>query len=251
MPVSLAVWRQAERITIMPSNIHDSAKHFLSAFSDPKAVARYAEGPRRFVPGFESLHRMTGILLAEHVPSDAAVLVLGAGGGLELKAMAEAYPAWRFVGVDPSEQMLEMAARTLGPLANRVDLVQGYIEDAPAGPFDAATCLLTLHFLKAPERQRTAQDVRRRLKPGAPFVVAHGSFPQGKDERALWMSRYAAYAIASGTDIEQANKARAAVEEGVNMISPEQDETILRNAGFADVSLFYAAFTWRGWIAHA
>jgi tRNA (cmo5U34)-methyltransferase len=62
------------------------------------------------------------------------VLVLGAGGGLELKAMAEAYRAWRFVGVDPSAQMLEMAARTLGPLADRLDLVQGYVEDAPAGP---------------------------------------------------------------------------------------------------------------------
>jgi hypothetical protein len=91
MPVSLAVWLRAERITIMPSSNHDGAKHFLSVFSDPKAVARNAEGPRRFVPGIESLHRMTGILLAERVPSDAAVLVLGAGGGLELKAMAEAY----------------------------------------------------------------------------------------------------------------------------------------------------------------
>ena len=29
-----------------------------------------------------------------------------------------------------------------------------------------------------------------------------------------------------------------------------QDEAILRDAGFADVSLFYAAFTWRGWIRH-
>jgi tRNA (cmo5U34)-methyltransferase len=100
----------------------------------------------------------------------------------------------------------------------------------PPGPFDAATCLLTLHFLEAPERQRTAHDVRRRLKPGALFVVAHGSFPQGKDERGLWLSRYAAYAIASGADIEQTNRARTALAESVNMISPEQDETILRDA---------------------
>jgi hypothetical protein len=38
----------------MLSNIQDGAKHFLSAFSDPKAVARYSEGPRRSVPGFGS-----------------------------------------------------------------------------------------------------------------------------------------------------------------------------------------------------
>jgi tRNA (cmo5U34)-methyltransferase len=35
------------------------------------------------------------------------------------------------------------------------------------------------------------------------------------------------------------------------MFSPEQDEAILRDGGFADPSLFFAAFTWRGWIAHA
>lgn len=235
----------------MPADIHEGARLFLDAFADPEAVARYVEGPRRFVPGFDALHRMTGILLAERVPRDAVILVLGAGGGLELKAMAEAHPGWRFVGVDPAQAMLDLAARTLGPLADRVTLVHGYIDDAPAGPFDGATCLLTLHFLDDAERQRAVGEIRRRLKPGAPFVAAHGSFPQGQDERALWLSRYAAYAIASGVDPEQAHTARAAVASSVNMIGPEQDETILRNAGFDEVSLFYAAFTWRGWIAHA
>ena len=32
------------------------------------------------------------------------------------------------------------------------------------------------------------------------------------------------------------------------MLSPEQDEAVLREAGFSGVSLFYAAFTWRGWV---
>lgn len=38
--------------------------YFLQAFSDPEAVARYADGPRRFVPGLAELHRMTAMLLA-------------------------------------------------------------------------------------------------------------------------------------------------------------------------------------------
>jgi tRNA (cmo5U34)-methyltransferase len=229
----------------------DGAQHFLNAFSDPEAVARYADGLRRFVPGVDALHRMAGILLDEHVPQDANILVLGAGGGLELDAMAKAYPGWRFVGVDPSAEMLNQAERTLGPHAARAELVQGYIEDAPNGPFDGATCLLTLHFLDEAARERTAREIHRRLKPGAPFVAAQCSFPQAPGERDLWLSRYAAYAIASGADVGQVHKARAAVDASVNMLSPEQDESILRAAGFTSVSLFYAAFTWRGWIACA
>lgn len=223
----------------------------MAPFSDPQSVARYAEGPPRFVPGFSDLHRMTTILLGERAPRDARVLVLGAGGGLELKALAEAHPTWTFDGVDPAAEMLKQAVRTLGPLAPRARLHEGYIDDAPEGPFDAATCLLTLHFLAPEERRRTAGEIRKRLKPGAPFVAAHSSFPQGEDERALWLSRYAAFAIASGADPALAQKARAAVAAHLNIFTPEQDEKILRDAGFSDVSLFYAAFTWRGWVASA
>ncbi|MGD9920399.1 MAG: class I SAM-dependent methyltransferase [Pseudorhodoplanes sp.] len=226
-------------------------RELLAPFSDPAAVARYAEGPPRFVPGFADLHRMTGLLLSERAPADARVLVLGAGGGLELKALARMHPGWTFDGVDPAPQMLELAQQTLGPLAPRARLHEGLIDIAPDGPFDAATSLLTLHFLAADERVRTAREIRRRLRPGAPFVAAHSSFPQSEAERRLWLKRYAAFALGAGADPAQTEKMRAAVEAHLNLYSPEQDEAILREAGFSDVSLFYAAFTWRGWVAYA
>jgi len=98
----------------------------LAPFSNPQSVARYAEGPPRSTPGFADLHRMTAILLAERAPQDARVLVLGAGGGLELKALAEAHPGWTFDGVDPAAEMLKQAERTLGQLASRARLHEGY-----------------------------------------------------------------------------------------------------------------------------
>jgi tRNA (cmo5U34)-methyltransferase len=213
--------------------------------------ATHAEGPRRYVPGLADLHRMTTILLAEHAPETAHVLVLGAGGGLELKAIAGAHTRWTFEGVDPAGPMLKLAEHTLGPLASRVTFRKGYIEDASEGPFDAATCLLTLHFLNTEERMRTLSEIHRRLKPGAPFVAAHSSFPQDETERPRWLRRYAAFAVSSGADPVEAENARASVEGHLNMLDPAQDEALLREAGFQDVSLFYAAFTWRGWIAHA
>ena len=165
--------------------------------------------------------------------------------------MARAYPGWTFVGVDPAAPMLDLAAQVLGDHAHRAELVEGYIDDAPEGPFDAATCLLTLHFLDDAERLRTVREIHRRLKPGAPFVAAHGSYPQDPDEKALWMSRYASFAVSSGADPAQVENARAAVAASLNMLPPERDEAILREGGFADAALFYAAFTWRGWVGHA
>jgi tRNA (cmo5U34)-methyltransferase len=232
----------------MPND--DQMRTMLASFKDPETARRYGDGPRRFMPGMDDLHRMTAILLAERAPEDGRVLVLGAGGGLELRALAQAHPGWTFLGVDPAAAMLDEARRLLGPDAARVTFCEGYIDDAPDGPFDAATCLLTLHFLNVEERTRAARELHRRLKSGAPFVAAHGSFPQGEGGRALWLSRYAAFARASGADPEQVEKMRTTVDAHVPMLDPEQDEAILRNAGFSDVALFYAAFTWRGWVAY-
>ena len=220
-------------------------------FSDPQAVARYTEGPPRFVPGYNAMLSMAAILLAERAREDARILVLGAGGGLELKTFAQAQPRWSFDGVDPSAAMLALAGQTLGPLASRARLHRGYIDDAPEGPFDGASCLLTLHFVDVEERRRIASEVRRRLKPRAAFVVAHLSAPEGNEERPLWLSRYSAFLAASGVEPEQAAAARNAVTNHLEILTPAQDEAILREAGFSEPTLFYTGFTFRGWVAYA
>ena len=107
------------------------------------------------------------------------MLVLGAGGGLEIRALAEAHPGWSFDGVDPSAEMLSVAEKVLGPLKSRATLHEGYIHDAPNRQYDAGTCLLTLHFLDADERLRTLIEMRRRLVDGAPFVAGTQQLPSG------------------------------------------------------------------------
>lgn len=137
----------------------------------------------------------------------------------------------------------------MGTHASRMELVTGYIDAAPEGPFNGASALLTLHFVSRDERLRTLREVRRRLKPGAPFVMAHHSIP--RDAAPEWLARYAAFAISSGVAQESARNASTAIASKLPFLSPEDDEALLREAGFHDVALFYAAFTFRGWIARA
>ena len=229
-----------------------------SPFTDPAAVARYAEGPRRNVPGYDSLLRMSRILLAERVPADGRVLVVGAGGGLELEDMALAHPGWRFDGVDPSQPMLDLAAQRLqsaGVSNDRVALHHGFVQSAPDGPFDGATCLLTFHFVPREERVPMAAEIRRRLKPGAPLIAVHLSVADGGEggagERDLWLSRYSAFQVASGIAPEMADKGRAKVAAELAVLTPQEDEEILREAGFGDVRMFYMGFAFWGWVATA
>jgi len=223
----------------------------MSSFSDPKAIAGYAENTLRRVPGLHDIHRMTALLLAERTPANGRVLVVGAGGGMELNVFARLFPGWTFDGVDPSAEMLAMARTSLGSLAPRVQLHLGFIDVAPKGLFDAASCLLTLHFTNEAERYRTLCEIHARLKPGGALVAVHYSIAQTGAERDLWLTRCAEFAILSGIGAEQAKASLAAIGQQLPILSPEQDEALMQKAGFSHISTFYVGLGFRGWVAYA
>ena len=220
----------------------------MSHFHDPAMVARYHEGPPKFVPGFVDMQRMAHVLLAERAAPDARVLVLGAGGGLELKAFADAQPGWTFDGVDPAAAMLDLARQLLAPHAGRVRLHQGYVDAAPDGPFDAAACLLTMHFMPAAERRDALRAIHARLRPGSPFVVMHMSIAAAVAERARWMARDEAFAVAGGVPADLARQRREGISTGLSVLAPEEDEALLTDAGFTGVEVFYVGGVFRGWV---
>lgn len=220
-----------------------------SHFSDAAAVASYATDTPRKVPGLADLHRMAALLLAEQAPAAAHMLVVGAGGGLELAALAAAQPCWRFTGVDPSPAMLDLARQATTSFADRMDLVTGVVDQAPAGPFDGATCLLTLHFLEKSERLRTLQEIHRRLRRGARLVVAHHAPPEENAER--WLARSVAFGAESHADPASSAAAARRMTARLPLLTPRQEEELLHLAGFSDVELFYAAFSFRGWVGSA
>lgn len=216
-------------------------------FADQATVASYVENVRRIVPGLDDVHRMAMLLLAEEAPEAAHILVVGAGGGMEIRAMAEMRPAWRFTGVDPSGPMLDLARDVLEPVADRVDLRKGTVAQAPDGPFDGATCLLTLHYLDREERLRTLKGIRRRLAPHANFIITEHTAP-GPDP-VRWMTRSVAFGDRDGLDWEKAEITGRMMIERLTLLSPADEESFLREAGFTGIALFYAALSFRGWIA--
>jgi tRNA (cmo5U34)-methyltransferase len=229
-----------------------------SVFDNADVVARYAAqgNTMRMVPGYLDLLKMVILLLAEHV-NNGRVLVVGAGGGLELLAISNRYPSWQLVGVDPSEKMLDLAKERLGPellTNNRVVLHHGYTDELQESDdasllFDGATCLLTFHHVNVPDRIRTLQAIQQRLRPGAPFIVAHMSFPQhDQPQRAVWLQRYMNFADI--TDPDKVSHTLAAVNAKLCILSPDEDEAMLQTAGFRNVELFYTGLAFRGWVAY-
>jgi tRNA (cmo5U34)-methyltransferase len=225
-----------------------------SHYEDPDFVRQYAQGPTAFVPAYEHMQRMAAQLIRERIGNTGKVMVLGAGGGLELEAFASRCPQWTFVGVEPAEEMLKAAKdRVLQAGASeRVDWHHGYIFDAPPGPFDAATCLLTLHFVPDDgAKEQTLAEIRRRLKPGAPFVLVDLCIDLASPGAATALDRYREFALESGADLERVESTCGRLVNVLKLVSAARDEALLGIAGFSQVELFYAGLSWRGWRAIA
>ena len=223
-------------------------------YEDASFVDNYVRnGPPAFMPGHAGVLQMAGILLREHAPADAGVLVVGAGGGLDTRALARAEPGFRFVGVDPAPPMLELARKVLGAeLAERVDLIEGTADDAPPGPFDAATCILVLGVIPDDgSKLSTLQEIHRRLEPGAPFVLVDHCLDRSAPDFEQKLARYGAYASASGVDAEVVRNAQSHLRTNPGLVPSARDEALLDEAGFRDREAFYRGMAWRGWLAFA
>lgn len=223
--------------------------HAHAPFADPAKAASYAENARRNVPGLADLHRMVTLLLAERAPHSAHILVVGAGGGMETAAMAQSQPSWRFTGVDPSPAMLDLARKATQRYAERINLIEGRVNELPQDRYDGATCLLTFHHLARDERLHVLREIRSRLDHGGPLVIVeHTGIGQ---DPARWMCLSAAFRDREGPDWEKAFEAGAAMTRHLSLMTPAETEALLREARFGEMELFYAAFSFRGWIARA
>src|ERR1700730_15664509 len=73
----------------------------------------YEQGPRWFIPGYDASHAMAAVLLRDRIGDRGRILVIGAGGGVELSVFARECAGWPFTGIGPSGLVLRQA-RSIG-----------------------------------------------------------------------------------------------------------------------------------------
>ena len=218
---------------------------------DKELAAEYEKGIRRTLPSYDAMLSLTKTFFQSTLPDKATFLIVGAGSGNEIYQFAEQKPNWSFVGVDPSEAMLQFAAARLHSLPNSITLLPETLLDTklPNTTFDAASCLLVLHFIPSYEEQlATLKIISQHLKPGAPFVLASKYGELGSPDTELQFDLWRAYWLQhTKLTAEQIN----AMEQSIRSLSFLPEEallTLLQEAGFTQPSRFFATTLFGGWI---
>lgn len=212
----------------------------------------YAVAARSFVPGYESIFNMAVALLDASVPEQAHLLIVAAGGGMELTTFGQAQPHWLFTGVDPSAKMLATAQEKVAKqgLTNRVKLHQGLTHELPLTPlYDAATCILAMHFLPDDGAKLSLlQSISQRLKPGAKLILVDLCEEKGSERFNDFLKAYKYHALNLGMSPEIVEETASKVVH-LDCISEERTIELLQEANFSKITRFFTALWFRGWIA--
>lgn len=210
----------------------------------------YERRIRTLVPGYETLHELSAAMLRAQLPDDAHVLCAGAGTGEEIARLASAGPQWRLVGVDPSADMLAQARLRLqqAGVLGRVQLVTGHAGTLPAAaPFDAATLILVLHFLKEDaERVALLGAIAARLKPGAPLLLA--SLYDGGDSATL-LAAWEALQMLAGMPREAVEDRMAPRLAEARPVGDDELAGLLETAGFGPPVRYFQGLMMTAWAA--
>ncbi|MCR8996297.1 class I SAM-dependent methyltransferase [Brevibacillus halotolerans] len=223
---------------------------------DHPDVKRYEKTISLKIPGYFHLYEMTDHLIAAQLQgenSSCDVLVVGAGGGQEIVTLGGRHEAWTFTGIDPSAHMLEIAksrAETIG-LGERVSLIQGRLEQLSLeDQYDAATCLLVLHFVKGlQQKQELLQRIGERLKPGAPFCFASFHADTNTDTFHIQMQAWKSHMLENGIPQEDWERFEASIGLQSDPIPSSVVQELLEQSGFTHATRYFGSYFIDGWFA--
>lgn len=221
-----------------------------SGFFNQEIADAYDRRNAGLKPISDGLHFLMRLVLAD-LPKKARVLCVGVGTGAEILSLAQAFPRWTFVGVDPSVEMLTVGVHRLtdAGVADRCDLIHGYVDDVAEAGFDVVVSLLVAHFIRREGRPAFYSAIHDRLKPGGRFVSAEISGDLDAPEFPAMLADWKQIQTLMGATPESLAKLEDGLRDVLGVLPVPETEALWRDAGFPLPVPFFQAFMIRGWHA--
>lgn len=123
--------------------------------------------------------------MRDRLGAGARFLEIGCGAGVLPRELAKRYPASRFIGVDSDRHAIELGRRGIAAegLGDRVSLLEanGAAFGEPAS-FDYVSMVMTLHEVRADDKEAVLRNAYRVLRPGGVFLNLDFSYPATYEE---------------------------------------------------------------------
>ena len=156
-----------------------------------------------------------------------SILDIGCGGGKAINLMASMFEKSKLIGIDYSEEMVELAREINEGLVQqeRVKILKGNVESLPFedSTFELVTAFETYYFW--PDLNENLKEIKRTLKPGGKLLMVNETY---KHE-----------------NFEERNSKIVAVLD-ITIHTPKEYRRFLNEAGFERVEIY--ELTEKNWL---
>ncbi len=209
--------------------------------STPHAAASYDAQVRKTLPYYDSFHDETlNLIKAMHL-EPKAWLDTGCGTGTLVEKALKQFPSTKFVLLDPSPQMLQIAKQKLVNYPN-----VEFLEPAPTEKlanqkttFDVITAIQSHHYSTTPEHEKATQTCFNLLNPNGVYITFENIRPFTELGREIGKENWKRFQIAAGRDPAsvEAHLRRFGID--YYPMTVEEHLASLRKTGFSVVELLW------------
>ncbi len=207
----------------------------------------------RSVPFYDEIQRMTGELAAEFAVPGTNLYDLGCATGttlLELERLVD--PSVRFVGVDSSAEMLSKAREKLDEMSSprRRDLIQADLHELE-GIENASVVILTLtlQFVRPLHRERLVKAICKGTNDQGCLILVEKLTEGDTLFNRLFIKYYYEMKRRHGYSELEISQKREALENVLIPYRLEENQAMLRNAGYSKLQVFFQWYNFCGMIA--
>jgi tRNA (cmo5U34)-methyltransferase len=209
----------------------------------------------RSVPFYDEIQRMVSELAVDFAVDGSAVYDFGCSTCTSFLQIAKGLPeetTVRFVGIDSSREMLEVAREKLAhesfrhPVELRCeDLDRGtVVEDASVG-----LLVLTLQFVRPLRREALVRRIYEGMRDDGCLILVEKVIGESSTFNRLFINHYYEMKRKNGySDLEIAQK-REALENVLVPYRLEENKDLLRSQGFRHVDVFFKWYNFCGILA--
>ena len=209
----------------------------------------------RSVPYYSEIQRMVGELVGAFVKDGTAVYAMGCSTATTILHVANCIPAGtqaRFVGVDSSQEMLDIARSKIdvSGLKYPVELKCADLnEGVQVSEASVVLFVLTLQFIRPLVRERLLRTVQQGMVKGGCLVLVEKVLGEDSTLNRLFIEHYYAMKKRNGySELEIAQK-REALENVLVPYRLQENMRLLKEVGFSATDVFFKWYNFCGIIA--
>jgi tRNA (cmo5U34)-methyltransferase len=221
-------------------------EHVASVFDDMLA---------RSVPLYPEVQRMAVELAARFLGEGSTVYDVGCSTGTTLLGIAETVSPGtkiRLIGIEPSAGMREQAAKKLAPagVVHAVELWPLPVEEYERLPdAQVIVMLYTLQFLRPMMRAQVMRSMYQSLQPGGCLIFAEKILASDPAFRRVFIDLYHGYKSRNGYSETEIARKREALENVLIPFTDEENQAMLREAGFYQRERLFQWYNFAAYIA--